>query len=108
MVFLNFCLGLSTLALAAALGYALVLSRSIRLLLIVNLPSAVRQNLSLLFTALWFVVALLGVGGIGRIIYAAQGAQSVPGVAITSAVTALSFLACVHLVRACRALRGAA
>lgn len=108
MVLLNILLGASTFALACAMAYALVISRSLRLLLIVNLPSRVQKNLSMLFTALWFVVALLGVGATGRMIYAASGAESAPGVAITSIVTVLSATACWHLVKACRALRKSA
>lgn len=104
---LNAMLGLSALALAGALAYAMRLSGGFRRGFTYRLPEALRAPLSVLITSLWLVVVLLAFGGAMRLAYARWGPDTDAATAITAAVTALSIFTSWNVIKACMKLRKA-
>jgi predicted transporter len=90
----NAILGLSTMALAVSLGFALHLSGPLRHEFSARLPESMSGPISTMFSSFWMVVGLLFVGGFTRLLYAFSGHVSMLSIAGTGMVTALSLYSC--------------
>jgi hypothetical protein len=97
-------LSISLLLVAAALAYALMVSRHFRSAFARAMPTRTKEVLLSLSACLWLVVVLLCVGSAARAVAALLGSSSIFSAGLTGVSAGLALLVAVNVVRACRRL----